>query len=224
MEAAVNAPVRAPIGAGRIAAATVVGLIALLVGAAGVTGVWAIVGKSDHTYISTGTHRYAASGRAIVSDPLHVGRIPDWLTARIRVATTSAGGKATFVGVARKTDVDRYLARVAHSTVEDVDYSPFKVAYGTIAGSAVPARPSAQAFWAVSAVGRGTQTVTWKIREGQWRVVVMNADGSPKVAADAKVGASVAHALVYTLVLLGLAVALGALVVLLVSSPERRRR
>ena len=38
----------------------------------------------------------------------------------------------------------------------------------------------------------------------------MNADGSPNVNADAKVGASIAHALVHTLILLGLALAIGA--------------
>ena len=220
METAVTPPASPRIGTGRIAAATVVGLIALVVGAAGATGLWALVAKSDGTYITTGSHRYAASGRAIVSDPLHVDRIPDWLTAKIRVSTTSGNGTATFVGVGRKADVDRYLAGVAHSTVEDVDYGPFDVAYGTTGGSAVPAPPAAQTFWDASSVGTGTQSVSWKIHEGHWRVVVMNADGSPAVTADAKVGASVSHALVYTLVLLGLSLAIGALAVLVVRGPR----
>ena len=220
MESAVVTRSPRSIGAGRVTAAVIVGLIALGLGAAAVTGLWALVGKSDGTYISTGTHRYAAAGRAIVSDPLQVGRIPDWLTAKIRVTTTSGDGKASFVGVARKADVDRYLAGVAHATVEDVNYGSFSVAYGTTGGSRVPARPGAQTFWAASASGPGTQSVTWKVRSGNWRVVVMNADGSARVAAAAKVGASIAHALVYTLVLLGIALALAGLVVLLVT-PRR---
>jgi hypothetical protein len=216
MEATITAPRTRGPGTGRIVAATLVGLLALVIGAAGATGIWALTAKSDGSYVSTDTHRYASSGRAIVSDPLHVGSVPDWLVARVRITTSSSSSQATFVGVGPKADVDRYLAGVEHSTIEDVNYDPFNVSYGTVAGSAVPARPAAQRFWAESATGKGTQTLTWKVREGQWRVVVMNADGSPNVTADAKVGASVAHALVYSLVLLGLALGIGAVAVLVV--------
>ena len=220
MDATGAAPRRRAPGTGRIVAATIVGLVALVVGAAGVTGIWAITAKSDHTYISTDTHRYASSGRAIVSDPLHVGSVPNWLVTKVRVTTSSGDGKATFVGVGPKADVDRYLAGVAHSTIEDVNYGPFDVSYGQVGGSAVPARPAAQRFWVESAAGKGTQALTWKIRSGQWRVVVMNADGSANVTAEAKVGATVAHALVYSLVLLALALGIGALAWLVVRSPR----
>jgi hypothetical protein len=41
----------------------------------------------------------------------------------------------------------------------------------------------------------GTQTVTWKVREGDWSVVLMNADGSRGVAADIDVGAKMSFLL-----------------------------
>jgi len=41
----------------------------------------------------------------------------------------------------------------------------------------------------------GTQTVTWKVREGDWSVVLMNADGSRGVSADIDLGAKLSFLL-----------------------------
>jgi len=43
--------------------------------------------------------------------------------------------------------------------------------------------------FAASATGSGEQVLNWKPSGGTWRVVVMNADGSPHVAVDASIGA-----------------------------------
>ena len=50
--------------------------------------------------------------------------------------------------------------------------------------------PGAQRFWAASAQGGGTQALTWDVEDGDWSVVVMNADGSPGVDAGVSAGAS----------------------------------
>jgi hypothetical protein len=55
--------------------------------------------------------------------------------------------------------------------------------------------PTAQTFWAASAVGSGTQTLTWKPQSGSWRIVLMNAGGSAGVLAQVGVGATVPHLL-----------------------------
>jgi hypothetical protein len=210
MDTAVTAPKSRRPGTARIAAGVIVGMLGLLLIAVGITGIWVRTTSNDGSYVSSGTHRYASSGRAVVSDPMDVGVVPDWLVAKLRIRATS--DKPLFVGVGRRTDVDGYLAGVARSTVEDVSFGPFAVEYSTQAGSAVPARPAAQTFWADSSSGTGEQTVSWKVRKGSWRVVVMNADGSPKVATDAKVGATLHGALVVVIVALalGLALAVGA--------------
>jgi len=206
METAAPAPSVRSRSTGRYVAASVVGLLALLLGAAGVAGLWARYGASDHGWITSGSHRYAASGRALVSGSLDADGIPNWLVAKARVTASSENGRALFVGVARRADVDRYLAGVAHSTVEDVNFGPFDATYSSTRGSVVPGRPAAQTFWVTS----GTQTASWKIRNGHWRVVVMNADASPGVVADAKVGVTIRGALAVALSLLGVAVALAA--------------
>ena len=151
---------------------------------------------------------------------MDVGVVPDWLVAKLRVRASS--DKPLFVGVGRRADVDRYLAGVAQSTVEDVSFGPFDVEYSTHAGSAIPVRPATQSFWAASNVGTGERTVSWKLRHGSWRVVVMNADGSAGVATEAKVGASLHGALVVVIVALAFGIALAAGAFALVSRGRPR--
>ena len=205
METALPAPTARRPGAARIVVATTLGVIGALLVAAGIAGV-VTRASSDGGYVSTGTHRYSSSGRAIVTDAMNVGAFPDWLVARLRVRASS--DKPLFVGVARRADVDRYLAGVAHSTIEDLNYGSFDVSYSDQPGSAIPTRPSAQTFWETSSTGAGTQTVAWKVRHGSWRVVVMNTDGSPGVVTEAKVGATVHGALVAVIAGLALGLAL----------------
>jgi hypothetical protein len=222
METTVTAPpARAP-RAGVLVAASLLGVLGLMLLAAGVAGLWARIGTTDHGYITSASHRYAADGRAIVTGALDADGIPDWLVGKLRVSASSSDGRALFVGVGRRADVDRYLAGVAHSTVEDVNFDPFAAAYSSSGGTRVPARPAAQSFWAESQVGTGTQTVSWKLRSGNWRVVVMNADGSPHVAANAEVGASIEGALAIAISFVGVGVALAGLAGLLVLRSSRR--
>jgi hypothetical protein len=216
METTLTTPSARPLRPGRLVAASLVGLVALLVLASAGAGLWFEATKPDHGFISSGTHRYAAQGSALVSDSMHVGSFPDWLVAKVRVAASSASGRPIFVGIGRKADVDRYLAGVAHSTIEDLDFGGFDVSYGKTAGSTTPARPDSQPFWAVSAEGRATQAVTWRIRSGHWRVVVMTADGSAPVVADAKVGATVHGEVAIAFSILGVGLALLAVAVALV--------
>lgn len=214
MDTAVTAPTSRRPGAARIAAGVTIGIIGLLLVAAGIAGV-VTRASSDGGYVSTGTHQYSSNGRAIVTDAMNVGAFPDWLVARLRVRASS--DKPLFVGIGRRADVDRYLAGVRHSTIEDVSYGPFDVSYSTQPGTAIPGRPAAQRFWTASSAGAGRQTVAWKVQNGSWRVVVMNADGSPGVTTNAKVGATVHGALAVVLVALalGLALVAGALALVL---------
>jgi hypothetical protein len=70
----------------------------------------------------------------------------------------------------------------------------------------------------------GTQTLTWKVREGDWSVVLMNADGSRGVAADVDLGAKLSFLLWVAIGLLigGVLVSVGstALIVLAARRPR----
>lgn len=207
--------------AARLVGASVIGLLALLFISAGGAGLWSRTASSDHGWITSGSHRYAASGRAIVSGSLDVDSIPNWLVAKVRVAATPADNRPIFVGVGRRADVDRYLTGVGHSTLQDVNFDPFNATYSSTRGTVVPDRPGAQTFWVDSKVGTGNQTISWKIRSGQWRAVIMNADGSARVVADAKAGATIRGALAIAISVLAVGILLAGLAVALLVNGRR---
>src|SRR5581483_9507620 len=141
METAAPAPSRR-IGGGRIAATVTLGLLAALLVATGITGVWYRAAHGG--WIQTGSHRYESQGRAIVTDAMNVDEFPNWLVAKIRVQASSH--KPLFVGVARPT-------------LQDVNYGPFDAEYTTTAGAKTPAPPARQSFWTASSTGSGKQSV-----------------------------------------------------------------
>ena len=178
-------------------ALTVAGAIVLVLGAlvvaAGGAALWQN-GKSDGGYISSGVHRFDTTSHAIVTEGLKVDSdIPRRLIGRTRITASSSDSKPVFVGVARKRDVDAYLANVSRSQIRNLEYGPFTVDYANHAGTAAPARPASRSIWAASTSGTGEQQLNWRLRSGEWRVVLMNADGSSGVSADVKVGGTINH-------------------------------
>ena len=177
-------------------ALTTAGAIVLVLGAlviaAGGAALWQ-TGTSDGGYITSGAHRFDTTSHAIVTEDLKVDSdIPRWLIARTRITATS-DGKPVFVGVGRKRDVDAYLANVSRSQIRNLEYGSFRIDYTKRAGTASPARPGSRPIWAASTSGTGEQQLNWRLRSGQWRVVLMNADGSSGVSADVKVGGTINH-------------------------------
>jgi len=118
----------------------------------------------------------------------------NWL-GKVRIRAEGASAKPLFIGIGPEPAVAGYLGRVAHADVEDIELDPFRVTYRQVAGAAPGRPPTAQNFWAASASGPGSQTVTWKVRDGDWSVVLMNADGSRGVAADVDLGAKLSFLL-----------------------------
>jgi hypothetical protein len=198
-------------------ALTVAGAIVLVLGAIVVAGGAAALwqtGNSEGGYISSGTHRFDTTSHAIVTENFKVDSdVPRWLIARTRITASSSNGKPVFIGVARKRDVDAYLANVSRSQIHNLEYSPFSVDYTNRAGTASPARPASSSIWAASTSGPGDQQLTWRIRKGEWRVVLMNADGSPGVSAGVKVGGTINHVLAVALAVTG-----GGLLILLLGA------
>jgi hypothetical protein len=87
------------------------------------------------------------------------------------------------VGIGPSDAVESYLEGVAVSEVSRVR-ADGTVVYRNVSGTATPAAPLEQAFWVTSASGDGTQTVIWDLEQGDWSVVVMNADASQGVTVE----------------------------------------
>jgi hypothetical protein len=196
VSASTSAHGRSPGGVARIIIGTLLGLVAAGFLAAGGTALWADQTQRDADgYFTSSAHPYATGTRAITHEA-HVDGVPhrvEGKLVKIRITATSTGGRPIFVGVARRSAVDAYLAGVSRADVHDVDFDPFKAEYDRVAGSRTPAPPASQRIWAASATGAGTQTLNWSVHNGRWTVVAMNADGSPQVATNVSFGANVSH-------------------------------
>jgi hypothetical protein len=183
---------------GRIAlvvAGALAGLLALGALGLGAGALWADDEKNERGYLMTDSERFASGGRALATDNLDVDLSgAGWLVdtgdlGKVELEVSPEGGKPVFAGIARTEDVASYLRGVGQTRVTDVDAFPFEASYLAEPGSRRPVAPAQKSFWAASTQGRGTQTLDWRVQDGDWSVVVMNADGSPGVAADVKAGA-----------------------------------
>jgi hypothetical protein len=207
--------------AGRIlllVAGTIAGLAAAALIAAGTTALWADHSKTDKDgYFSSGRQAVSTQTHAFVSDPIEIDEGADWIfdeqgDLTFRIAAAGAGGEPVFVGVAPKDAVATYLTGVSYEQVTDIDGDPFQLDTTPHSGTATPIAPTRAGIWERSVSGAGTQTLDWRPKQGDWAVVVMNADGSAGVSTQSTFGAKVSF-----LAEVGLALLVGGLV-LLVSS------
>src|SRR6476620_11814200 len=182
----------------------VLGSIGVLLGLAVLVGggflLWADRTQREDGYLTTPTERFATPTYALTRTRLEVdtgeGQVlnESWF-GKVRIRGESSGEKTLFIGIGPQAEVARYLGTVAHANVQNIDFVPFRATYFSVSGGAPRAPPTEQNFWAASASGVGTQTLTWKVREGDWSVVLMNADGSRGVAADVDLGAKLSFLL-----------------------------
>jgi hypothetical protein len=168
--------------------------LAFLAGAGSLT--WALQTHGDGSgWFTTHAYRYRTSSYALSTQRLDVGGITgafEERLARLRITVTGAdAAKPLFVGIARAEDVDRYLARVEHDELRDIELDPFGIDYRRLGAGAPTALPATRGIWRAHATGTGAQTISWQVEKGRWSAVVMNADGSRRVSVDAQLAVRV---------------------------------
>ena len=147
--------------------------------------------QGDGGFLSFPEEVYEVNSHALTVPELEIGAD---VRAEDAVATLQIKGESTqadqelFIGVGPREEVTRYLLGVRHSELRSVSFSPFRVSYRELGGTADPAPPAEQDFWAASASGSGEQSLAWNLDQGDWSAVVMNADGSQPVSADLQLG------------------------------------
>ncbi|MGZ8611986.1 MAG: hypothetical protein ACXWX0_06925 [Actinomycetota bacterium] len=212
-----------PLRAGMLVAGIIVGFIALGLVVGGSVLIWAHATQRDaEGFYDFDARPFGTPGYAVTSEDLNLGEKPnDWFPSGLATVRIRAGSDAeVFVGIAARTDVDRYLDGVAHSVVDEIQSKPFRVTYRQVAGDATPAPPTGQTFWAASTSGSGERTLTWELEQGAWVLVVMNADASQGI--DVRLAAGVKTGLLLPiglgLLVFGLLVAVGAITLIVLST------
>ena len=168
---------------------TLIGLFAigLVIGGGGL--LWANETQRDSSgFFTTDEFTLATGSYAVTSADIDLGARPgDWFPsgrlATVRLDIDPTEGQPVFVGIGPSDAVATYLDGVAVSEVSRVR-ADGTVVYRNVSGTATPAAPLEQTFWVTSASGEGTQTVTWDLEQGDWSVVVMNADASQGVTVE----------------------------------------
>ena len=200
-------------GPGRTVLVVLASLVALLGLAALAAGIAAVVldqtQRGSEGYLSTATTAYSTGTYALVSDSYRAGTSSDWFAARQllgEVRITVRSSRRVFLGIARADKADRYLEGMRREQGPSFEPDRFGAARGefsVLPGGAPTAAPGRISIWAASTTGTGTRRLAWTPKNGEWRVVLMNADGSAGVNADLSIGATFPHLLTIGLVAAG---------------------
>jgi hypothetical protein len=126
---------------------------------------------TPRTAAETDTHAIVLSA-SFVDEDLRSGELGD-STVTLDV---EGGDREVFLGIADSADVADYLDGVAVAQALEVSYPGAGLTLRRVDGRREPTPPEDEPFWTRSRVGDGT--LTWDLAEGDWSVVVMNADGS----------------------------------------------
>jgi len=224
---------RQGMGAGRIVIivlAALLSLIGLGVAAGGGALAWAHASRDSNGFLTTSIERLSTPTAVLSSDSVNIQvEGTSWFTdhlGTLHIEATATNGKPLFIGIGPLADVRSWLGPAATDQVRDLHFAPFSVDYARQPGTlAAVTPPGTQKFWTARSTGATTQTLNWKITNGSWAIVVANADGSPGVDINARLGAKFSWLgpLSIALIVIGLVLLLIGLVIIVVAVRGRRK-
>ncbi|GAA2565085.1 hypothetical protein GCM10010435_42160 [Winogradskya consettensis] len=179
-------------GAGS-AIALVVGVMLLAPAAGAAIGggiLLAVDSRHDSTgYVTSPAVDLTSTTAAVTAEDLTITDADAWTrgisdTGGLRLNAVSSNGRSLFIGIAPQHSIDAWLSGTAHDELTGLsDGTPD---YDRVPGDVLAVTdPTSQTFWVASATGPQA-TLEWNMVDGQYAVVVVNADGSPGVAADVR--------------------------------------
>lgn len=193
----------------------------------------------DDGYIMSNTQTVQVPSYGIVVDEIDINMDPDakrffemrggFLSFKL-VAESTDLSKEIFVGVARYNDAFSYINPMMYHTIDDMDmgWENYDESTGPVytlhRGNPPATAPSEQTFWIIQSSSAEEQTITWEPEEGNYYVVLMNADGSEDVSANIKVGVEVPFFSGIGDILLSVGVVIGAVGVLLLYLTLKRNQ
>jgi hypothetical protein len=211
---------------GKRVAVLIVGVIVLLGGAAlAVAGGALMVAFGSDNTLATDHARVATSTTALVASIDDIQDTKGFASVvgrpTIRLRLTGATGDV-FVGVGPAQAVERYLAGSNIDRTVDLEVDPFVLVTQRRPGSVAPETPGTQSFWTAQASGP-TASIDWRIKDGSYRIVVMNADASPGVETAGTLALTVPHlfAIGVGVLIVGAVIAIIGLVLLIIGARIR---
>jgi len=134
------------------------------------------------------TAAITAEGITIEGGDLWTRNVDD--VGGVTITASGTAGTPLFVGIARTSAVTAWLGGVTHDRLTGV--SAGSARYDRTGGSTRGVDPPvSQDFWLASATGTGRTTLAWQASNGDFTVVLANADGSAGVTADVRAAAQV---------------------------------
>jgi hypothetical protein len=160
---------------------------------------------------------------AAITETSRVARVLGTPTLRLQVDGGNAAG--LFVGIGPAADVDRYLQGVAVDQATDVDLDPYRMTLTRRDGTATAPAPATQGFWVASATAHGVTDLSWTVRDGDYRVVLMNADGVAGLNSELGAGIGLPRMFSFAMAMFagGLVLVLAGVLVLVLGRPRRSR-
>lgn len=143
-------------------------------------------------YFTSPTETFTTGAYAITTSTADVSDARQWAFGDAGLDTVrvkAESDRPLFIGIARADDLERYLSGIEHDEVSQLTYQPFHVEYDHTDGHAPQRAPGEESFWVASTNGTGTLALDWEPTSGDWRAVVMNADGSRGLTAELEFGA-----------------------------------
>ncbi|MBC6445826.1 DUF4389 domain-containing protein [Actinokineospora xionganensis] len=185
-------PVWTPGRTAAMVAGALLALVAIGPLTAGAGVLWINATQRDASgYVATSTIDLRTPGHAITEEAVAIRDDLDWLSGAVGdvrlIVTASDPATPVFVGVGPEPDVRRYLDGVARAEVGQADSSELITV--ELPGGPPPTPPGEQSFWLASSEGAGARNLDWRLHDGVWTVVAMNADGSAPVSIDARAAA-----------------------------------
>jgi hypothetical protein len=159
--------------------------------------------------LASGPHLLSTPASAVVSPIASIKHTAGVATLTgqptLRITATPIQGTArVFVGIGRAADVNRYLAGLATEQVTNLDVDPYMITGALHDGRANAVAPTSQRFWVAQANSTHAAEINWKIRDGQYRVVIMNANGQRALATTTQIGITIPNIAAYSLAALAL--------------------
>ena len=168
--------------------------LGLLVGGIALIVIHATARDADG-FVHSPTYALSTGDYALASNEISLAPRPgDWWPTElfdVRFRMESTNGVPVFFGIGPSDDVEAYLEGVGQSRVTRLGDRGNEVTYRTIAGEAPATPPGEQSFWVLAATTSDQQTLTWEVIQGDWSMVIMNADGSAGVSTNIEFGAYV---------------------------------